>query len=513
MHKLSIISRSLSKISHKRYELYVISRIIHLLNDPNIKYNFQQYVRRPSGGIALVDLYLPQVKLGIEVDEAYHLGQVTEDQLRQKDILVVTDIKKILRIDCSKRMEVVNAHIDRIIETIKSALDVAKNENKYTPWDGLSGYEHYMAKPKFTLDDDTELASPTEICNCFGMTPFLMRGGHKWINPKDGKEYLLWWPRENYEVNGRLAGKWYNKLEETEDETIIWEACLTSEEGSTEHHRKLKKHKNIERIVFYTKRNALNERLYRFYGVFKLDWENCPVETINGKQIKKCKWVRIATEIELPTAEDYEKALDALSAKYQRNDKDLSKLILRYTDTNDNVSKCIKELQNEWEAGGQISDLTINGLKDAFECAGADTQASPSQSQPGEDGASKQPYSSLIKDVENIKKWSNSSPTKKQDEIACEDVELNDKLTLKVESLLKDWIDKRLKNELKKDKYVKNLLEKHILTLYDIKSAGAEWEENIEKYIKQYMKAEWETICDLEYKNTLYEKFKDKRNK
>ena len=66
MQKLSILSRSLSRIKHKRYELYVLSRIVHLLNDPGIKYNFQQYAHRDGDKFALIDLYLPQFKIAIE---------------------------------------------------------------------------------------------------------------------------------------------------------------------------------------------------------------------------------------------------------------------------------------------------------------------------------------------------------------------------------------------------------------------------------------------------------------
>ena len=39
------ILRNLSKISHKQYELYVISRIVHLLDDPEIEFVCQQLIR------------------------------------------------------------------------------------------------------------------------------------------------------------------------------------------------------------------------------------------------------------------------------------------------------------------------------------------------------------------------------------------------------------------------------------------------------------------------------------
>ena len=42
------ILRNFSKIKHKKWELYVITRIIHLLNDPEIEFVCQQLVKTPN---------------------------------------------------------------------------------------------------------------------------------------------------------------------------------------------------------------------------------------------------------------------------------------------------------------------------------------------------------------------------------------------------------------------------------------------------------------------------------
>ena len=119
MKRLEFISRSLSKIQHKKFELYVISRIIHKLDDPEIKYVFQQYAARDNntGKYALIDLYLPQLGIAIEVDEAHHKEQYTEDEIRQKEIEQL-DIQ-VERVQCyEKRIEDVNNEIEKIIEKI-----------------------------------------------------------------------------------------------------------------------------------------------------------------------------------------------------------------------------------------------------------------------------------------------------------------------------------------------------------------------------------------------------------
>ena len=50
-------------------ELYVISRIIHLLDDEEIEFICQQYVKSRSGVGYLIDLCFPQLKLYCEIDE------------------------------------------------------------------------------------------------------------------------------------------------------------------------------------------------------------------------------------------------------------------------------------------------------------------------------------------------------------------------------------------------------------------------------------------------------------
>ena len=45
--KETYVTRNFQKISGKRWELYVITRVIHLLNDPDIEYVCQQYINPP----------------------------------------------------------------------------------------------------------------------------------------------------------------------------------------------------------------------------------------------------------------------------------------------------------------------------------------------------------------------------------------------------------------------------------------------------------------------------------
>ncbi len=320
MKRLEYISRSLSKIQHKKFELYVISRIIHKLDNPEIKYVFQQYATRDNntGKYALIDLYLPQLGIAIEVDEAHHKEQYTEDEIRQKEIEQL-DIQ-VERVQCyEKRIEEVNNEIEKIIEKIITK----KNElgDNFKPWNGLNGYEYYTDKGFFDVKDPTELISPTEICNCFGFAN-AAQGGARVID----KETILWWPHENYisdeaqDVNSdENKPRWYNKLNDNGNEIVEQDL-----EGDSDKFYKDSLSENFrkKRIVFYRKKNMLNDKLYRFVGVFELNVEKT-------KRRKVRVFNRVSDTIKLPhlysenevrkKLRELEKGIDKIKSKADKN--------------------------------------------------------------------------------------------------------------------------------------------------------------------------------------------------
>ena len=84
------ILRSLSKISHKKWELFIVSRIIHNLEDPEIEFSCQQAIKtKKRDKPYLTDLCFPQLKLYLEVHESYHENekQKLTDKHRKREIL------------------------------------------------------------------------------------------------------------------------------------------------------------------------------------------------------------------------------------------------------------------------------------------------------------------------------------------------------------------------------------------------------------------------------------------
>lgn len=90
------ILRSFSKLRNKKWELYVITRIIHFLNDPEIEFVCQQPIRSKDGNRFLTDLCFPGLKLYCEIDEKHHANEENSyaDISREKEILDATGFEE-----------------------------------------------------------------------------------------------------------------------------------------------------------------------------------------------------------------------------------------------------------------------------------------------------------------------------------------------------------------------------------------------------------------------------------
>ncbi|MEY2829079.1 MAG: hypothetical protein RIQ33_937, partial [Bacteroidota bacterium] len=103
MTKREYVIRQIAKTNKKNYENYVVTRIYHRLNRNDVKFSTQQFVNRPEGH-ALTDMYFPQLKLHIEIDEPFHKKQKEMDINRETDIIQATN-HEILRIEITEKIE------------------------------------------------------------------------------------------------------------------------------------------------------------------------------------------------------------------------------------------------------------------------------------------------------------------------------------------------------------------------------------------------------------------------
>ena len=132
------------KTTNKSHENYIIGSLLHDSRLLNLKPLGQFYTKRKSGKYALIDLYYPQIKLAIEIDEIRHQNTIKADKLRE------TEIKKILgckffHIDISK------GNINGQINKIKSKIISEQNKQNFNKWQKPKFLDVFSLKSKKKL--------------------------------------------------------------------------------------------------------------------------------------------------------------------------------------------------------------------------------------------------------------------------------------------------------------------------------------------------------------------------
>ncbi|HBY5597074.1 TPA: restriction endonuclease, partial [Klebsiella pneumoniae] len=242
------VIRQLGRTKNKRYEAYVVSRIIHLLNDFTLKFVTQQFVRLSNKKIALTDLYFPQLGIHIEVDEGHHflrnskmeyslnqideplysISQTESDAMREEDIISITG-HKIFRVNVYKNqegqpqnLESIHQQIDKIIEEIKTAKNKLIEASTFKEWNIETEYnpQTYINLGRISLADNVVLKTTKDVCNCFGYNyKNYQRGGA--IHPYE-EDTLIWFPRlyENKDWINTISPDGLTITEKSTDETI-----------------------------------------------------------------------------------------------------------------------------------------------------------------------------------------------------------------------------------------------------------------------------------------------------
>ena len=263
--------RNFSKITHKKWELFVITRILHLLNDSEIEYVCQQYVNPSnSNKYYLTDLCFPSLKLYYEIDEGQHATKEhkKDDKIRQREILDATDWEqKRIRVydndDPSKGRD-----LNEVISEIDEFVSYIKNRKKE--------FESKFGK-KITWDYESK----------FSPQPHIDRG---YIDVKDNVVFLYHkdamklfgykgkhFQRAYWRIKGSNQAVWFPKLYEN----IPWKNVLADDSSKIIQEKyingKISEYplpSNEERIVFAHYKNVLGQTVYKFYGKFEVDWEN-----------------------------------------------------------------------------------------------------------------------------------------------------------------------------------------------------------------------------------------------
>lgn len=284
--KLEYMERLFAKISKKKTESYVISRIWHQLDDDRVKFVIQQYIRRTQDKYALADLYLPQLNIFIEINEPYHKdknGVLREiDKIRNEEILNVTHSKPIV-IDCDCDITEIHRQITDVVNLIRQR--ITDLGDSFTPWDEANTLtvEYHRNKGYLKVEDNECLRTTEDVAAVFGTKPkhrgFLRASGAAVPNRKNE---IVWWPNTEHCL-------WCNQL--SEDGMYIYE-YPKAEDKRAEHLAHWLSATEETRVTFLRYKDDLGFCFYRFMGVFRLDKEK-------SIQENKCVWERITDTYQL----------------------------------------------------------------------------------------------------------------------------------------------------------------------------------------------------------------------
>lgn len=265
--KREYLIKTLSRTKRKDYENYVIGAIWHRLNNLEIKPVSQQYVQRSDGKYALLDLYFPQINLGIECDEAYHEQNVEPDKIREAKVeqaLSALQTGKdftLIRINANTGINEFEKQINDAVEQIKSLY------KKYgcPKWsEEKDSIEQVLDSGVLSLYDNLQFAKIIDIAKCFGRDYKAMQASTFFLD----KNTVVWCPKLAIEMNGELkapsAAGWLNVLSEQ------WDTITTIVPEDKEQHEKYRQ-PDLRALVFAQSKNTLGQTSYRFLGVYAFE--------------------------------------------------------------------------------------------------------------------------------------------------------------------------------------------------------------------------------------------------
>ncbi len=262
--------RNFSKIQHKKWELYIITRIIHFLNDPEIEYVCQQFIKTRDGKRYLADLCFPSLKLYYEIDEAQHGSDQhkIKDEHRQREIIDATDFieKRITVFDKNKNdrnIKEINNEVDEFIDFIKKRKKNFISKDNFIPWDYETKFSPvpHIKRGYIDVKDNVVFSNHRDALRCFGY-----KGGHfqQAVWKIKGTSKGVWFPKlyKNSTWNNSLSDDFKKIIMRKNDNSKI-----------TSRHDKQK----YEWFVFAHYKDLLGQIVYKFLGEFHTSMEKTSV--------------------------------------------------------------------------------------------------------------------------------------------------------------------------------------------------------------------------------------------
>lgn len=245
----------------------------------------------------LIDLFFPQINLGIEVDEIHHDKQVEQDKIRTDQIVTAMhydyrkdfDIKRVAT--SGKRLDEIIQQINEIVDLIRNKIEGLEHE---LHWET---YEEQVAKirksGKLSVRDNISFPNMTKALNdIFNYGRKEGSGRYRgYFRCRFNKDYWFWFAKRNVFKKDKEVAQagWINRLSKDGKTIIEFHKDWDTSPSPTS---------NNKRITFLKYRNSLRQDGYKFVGIFQGD--GTTITEFNGKKVCASKYRLIQDYIELP---------------------------------------------------------------------------------------------------------------------------------------------------------------------------------------------------------------------
>ena len=251
----------------KAYENFIVNAIYTKVNKPELIPVTQQYVKvkdeNSNNKYYFIDLYFPQINLGIEIDEAHHNDEENQknDEIREDYITSAIECE-IERIPIYKKKDGqwqkrtyddICGDIDKIVNKIKERI---QNKGGIKWETNEERKKAVINKKEFDITDNVYYRTIQEILDiCKNKTKRQRCCGHVLNN----EDYYLWVPKLTVD----------NNTNNNFDNFLSDDGLQITEINKNEDFKVPEKHPI--RVVFMRTKDIFGKDAIKFVGVFKLE--------------------------------------------------------------------------------------------------------------------------------------------------------------------------------------------------------------------------------------------------
>lgn len=358
MDKLKYLEKTLSRTRRKDSENFVINAIWNKLGRDDIQPVSQQCVRNHKKGRRFIDLYFPQLNIGIECDEYYHLTQEEKDKIREEELVdVLSAINdgeyEAKHVRVHDRYDTAMRDIDAAVSALKERIEELEAEGRLREWNpDLTAKDLLSEKEEIRVEDNIAFDKMVDACNLLfdsgydGLQKAFITPKGAFHNRFNGR-YKVWFPVIS--VEGSNTKGWKNLI--NKDGSELYERNVDDRDFSEE--------EDVRRVVIPRIFDpVLRTRGYRFIGVF----ETAGFTVLDGERYRVWKRVFDFFPIlkDMPTARPSKKMLASIDECIEMFET-LEECYESEEKVNDALVSLCERSKWEMDCGHAFSQLTFDG--------------------------------------------------------------------------------------------------------------------------------------------------------